>query len=557
MLSWQSMPSAASRAARGVRPARPPHRFEGMVIALALIAVVGLAVAEHGIFLAHAGALERDESNSAAYATMPSLGAIWSELRYDTVPLASTLLFRSWGGVGLGSDGGLRVLGFLIGIGILGAFWIHARLHDAPFPAFPLLLLGFHSYAVRFTDAVRPMGLGVLAILLFAAFLWRALRAPSVARALAAAAFAVLSVHSLYPDLALVAGLCFAGVVYGLARRSPACIVSSAAAGLIAALSLLIYLPALRASAAWSSLMRAPLNLKMLAFALDGTGRPGAALWIAAVLAGLVAWGVRARRPGTGTDPLARAADSHAAWFAGTALVACAASFLLLLRISQLGSKPWYYLPPLAITAACLDALVAPALRRAGPRLIAALALLVFSVWHFTEGRGLLELRQTNLDRVAATLEAEAGPRDLIVVVPWAWGVTFHRYYRGRVPWIAVPPIEDSRIHRFDLLRRRMEAGAAADTVLRAIAATLAAGGRVWLAGLLPEPTPGAMPPAPPPAPAPGIGWDQAFYATRWGLQVSTFLLLHAGDATRVPVSTPGPVSPAEDTPLVCFVGWR
>jgi hypothetical protein len=102
-----------------------------------------------------------------------------------------------------------------------------------------------------------------------------------------------------------------------------------------------------------------------------------------------------------------------------------------------------------------------------------------------------------------------------------------------------------------------MESGAAADTVLRAIAATLAAGGRVWLAGILPEPTPGEMPPAPPPAPAPGIGWDQSFYATRWGLQVSTFLLLHAGDATRVTVSTPGPVSPAEDTPLVCFVGWQ
>ena len=110
MLSWQSMPSAASRAARGVRPARPPHRFEGMVIALALIAVVGLAVAEHGIFLAHAGALERDESNSAAYATMPSLGAIWSELRYDTVPLASTLLFRSWGGVVENTPDGLPVI---------------------------------------------------------------------------------------------------------------------------------------------------------------------------------------------------------------------------------------------------------------------------------------------------------------------------------------------------------------------------------------------------------------------------------------------------------------
>ena len=83
--------------------------------AIAIILTL-IAVYFHFTFLTHAGALWRDEVNTAEFAGMPSLSSLYSSLQYDGFPLLSTLLVRGWMAAGWGSsDFGLRVFGFLVG----------------------------------------------------------------------------------------------------------------------------------------------------------------------------------------------------------------------------------------------------------------------------------------------------------------------------------------------------------------------------------------------------------------------------------------------------------
>ena len=61
------------------------------------------------------------------------------------------------------------------------------------------------------------------------------------------------------------------------------------------------------------------------------------------------------------------------------------------------------------------------------------------------------------MDLVASRLAESVKAGDLIVVSPWYYGVAFQRYYRGQAPWMTVPPIEDLKIHRYDLLKEKMK----------------------------------------------------------------------------------------------------
>ncbi|HEY6867273.1 MAG TPA: hypothetical protein VI792_08450, partial [Candidatus Eisenbacteria bacterium] len=427
-----------------------------------------------------------------------------------------------------------------------------------PYPAASLLLLALHPNAIRFTDAVRPTGLGLLALVLAAALLWRSLRRATTGSLVLATLGALLAVHTLYPNAFLIAGLCLAGVAVALRRRDRARAALSAGVGLVAALSLLVYLPALSAARDWLPLVRSVSDQSGIWLALASPRPWDAWLWVAAIVAGL-AVAIARQRPRADTAAGASAmpafgGDADAALFAGVALVAGALAFVGFIAAMQVAARPWYYLPLMALVALCLDALLGPLLRRDPARWIAALVLAGISALHLWEGSDVLRVRQTNLDVVADSLGAEAGPRDLALVNPWYGGITLHRYLRPGVRWVTVPPLEELSIHRFDLIKRCRESTGVMDSTLAQLAATLAGGGRVWLVGFLPPPPAGAAT-APPPAPA--LGWDVEAYATAWGAQVSALIAAHALGARGVAVEPGGAVSPAEDVSLRVIEGWH
>src|SRR2546427_131604 len=116
-------------------------------------------------------------------------------------------------------------------------------------------------------------------------------------------------------------------------------------------------------------------------------------------------------------------------------------------------------------------------------------------------------IRQTNVDLIAQYVHTAAQPGDLILVNPWYVGITFNRYYRGPVPWMTLPPMEDLTVHRYDLLKLRMTSAEPLAPLYGAIQGALESRHRVWLVGGL------LFPPAGPPGcrPAPS-----RFPRARW-----------------------------------------
>src|SRR5438552_17971143 len=127
------------------------------------LAASGLALLFHVVFMLHAGALWRDEVNTAQFATFPSLAELWASLKYDPFPLLSTLTLRLWTWVRWGeSDFGLRVFGLLVGAAGLAALWFSARVLGHSVPLISVALLGFTPPVVRYGDSIRPYGIGMV-----------------------------------------------------------------------------------------------------------------------------------------------------------------------------------------------------------------------------------------------------------------------------------------------------------------------------------------------------------------------------------------------------------
>jgi hypothetical protein len=80
------------------------------------------------------------------------------------------------------------------------------------------------------------------------------------------------------------------------------------------------------------------------------------------------------------------------------------------------------------------------------------------------------------MDLIADVLRERAAPRDLIIVHPWTFGVSFDRQYSGPTPWTTVPPLADHRFHRYDLFKAKMVLENPAQPVRDQIATTLRAG---------------------------------------------------------------------------------
>jgi hypothetical protein len=160
--------------------------------------------------------------------------------------------------------------------------------------------------------------------------------------------------------------------------------------------------------------------------------------------------------------------------------------------------------------------------------------------------------RQTNVDAIALHLEEQAGSGDLVVVNPWVFAISFARYYDGPAPLATIPPLEEHRIHRYDLVRQAMLAADPIAPLRAQVQQVLEAGGRVYVVGGLTAPPPGKAPPRLPPPPLPGTGWSSEPYEAAWSMEISALLRKHA---TRVSdVETPRALEYAY---LRVFEGWR
>lgn len=522
-------------------------RLEWLAAGFVSVAIVWL----HFHFWRNAGGLWRDEVNLVNLASSPSLAA----MTHDSFPVLMPLLVKIWTSLGV-SDAWLRLLGLCAGLAIPAAYWAVARATRRP-PLFSLVLFALNSLLICYGDSLRGYGIGSALIVFALAAMWSFLKNPTWRRGGIVALAATLSVQALYQNALLFFAICLGGFAVCARQKNFSAAQKIFCAGVVAAMSLLPYYASL------ATLPQAAVELRRgfspfitsLNFEM-ATGFPFAgftSVWkILAVLT--IAFALFSlRRP----PPPETSEQGLLPLFAGVTLAAVAALFIGFLWFAAVAVRPWYFLPPLALTAACFDFGISLSLL---PRLVrtAAFGILIGTVLiSLTYDQSDLRGHFTNVDRLAARVTAEAAPQDFVVVTPWFCGISFARYFHGPTAWETLPPLTDHRTHRYDLMLAQMQNTNALTPVLEKISATLRTGHRVWIVGLMDMPAPNAgEPQVLPPPPLPDSGWSDTAYTGSWAARTAFFLSRY-GESFQ-PVSTDDQqLYFQENLHLLMAQGWK
>jgi hypothetical protein len=220
-------------------------------------------------------------------------------------------------------------------------------------------------------------------------------------------------------------------------------------------------------------------------------------------------------------------------------------------------TQPWYYIAFAAFAATCIEMLLASIWTRDRSLLARAVwTIAIVSIGAYPAWRAL-HFRQTNVDVVAAQLEAQAGPNDLILINSWNYGISFRHYYHGPAKYETIPPIEDLRSHRVDLLKAQMMAPAPMAPVLQQMDETLRSGHTIWLIGGLNFLPQGQEPQVVSPGYDGPKGWVGGNFYAAWAEQAGFVVQNHALHLDRVRVPLAQPVSRYENLPLSAIRGWQ
>jgi hypothetical protein len=387
--------------------------------------------------------------------------------------------------------------------------------------------------------------------------IWMVVEEASPSRVVLAGLMAVLSVQSLYQNAILLLAFCLGGCAVSLRRGRWKQIHILLSIGLVSACSLVPYAGIMSQAQEWWIVLKRPVDApgvwQVLSQALDSP-LPGMRwVWAGLSLLG-IGFTVALHLPRYRSNATDRQKDL--ALFSAIAMVVGASGFYAFLRTASLPIHPWYYLPLMAPVALCLDVVTGAlgevfAIRSARVAFGVGMAISCFPFIF----KGALA-RQTNVDLIAASLK-EASSDDLVLLYPWYYGVSFSRYYKGAAPWTTLPPLEDYRIHRYDLFKKKIMETNPIEPVLERMAKTLKSGHRVWLVGTAPLPRPSRRPPDIPPAPRGPLGWNDYAYFQAWDMQVGYLLQTHALYGELLPPAFDGPVNEYEDLRVLSVQGWR
>ncbi len=525
---------------------------------------VGLLLSAMVIFLlavraSHAGALWRDECAVVQLAGMQSVSAVLRNFQHEAFPPLFPLIVRTYAIVFGSSDAVLRIFGFCVGCLLISAFWINSRLFRTDVPLVGLALMSLNTTFFVWGTTMRGYGLGSALIVLMFGCVGSLLLASSPQRNVIAMLVCLLGVQVLLYNSVLLIALSVSAVVISLFQRrfKHALVIVVICASAI--VPLLPYVPAYLRARDWNIVVRgAPTSYSLWKHFEVALGNPGysiPSLWYAIVvgLLGLFIFRIyKARDAKYGQQ-------QQLIWFAISVCVFSVTGCYLFLRVLSYTTNVWYYLAFICAGAAALDLIASSLCTVDWLRLFrlglgsAALIAAPFADWS-----AIIE-RQTNVDLAAQAVATRAAANDLIVVVPWPFGISFQRYYRGPAPWVTIPNISDHRVHRYDLIKAKMISAHPIDDLTEALRTTLTGGNRVWFVGglNLPRPEEGAMVLLP--APASRFKWDNRAYTDSWSQQLSVLVVVHANKVDSVPLPQPGSsrMSELEQTSLTVVEGWH
>jgi hypothetical protein len=328
--------------------------------------------------------------------------------------------------------------------------------------------------------------------------------------------------------------------------------------GLVAGASLAPYVPSIIESQSWWLLEKMDFDFariwRMMTIAGGSLVVWPFGAWLGliplALGAGLAALRQQAKSAGIGREDLPL--------YGASALVAGIASFLVFIRISELPTQPWYFLPLLVFVASAMDAALANWCRRfrVSSRLFVAFMVGLLFIPTLQSAC----FRQTNIDLIAAELQDHAEPGDFIVICPWHCGITFERYYKGRTPWTTLPALGDHRFHRYDLVKEKMREISPVKPVLERAGQTLASGHTLWLIMQALDATPPQTePPDLPSAPFPNVprAWWEGYYTHEWKQQLEYLVASRAGQVENFLIKPGIKVNRYEKLSLLRASGWH
>jgi len=409
-------------------------------------ALAAIGVALHAVFFRGAGAFWRDEVISIRVAAAPSFASIWRALRFESFLLLWTYVLRAWTSIAGLTPTAIRSFGFLIGVLTLVAAWLAVRLLGGRNAAVALAILATNAAAIRYGDSIRGYGVGMIAGVLAFALIGRGERVRGWRAFAIALAATIASVHVTYPNAVLVFACCVAAAIVQRSWKP-------LAIGFIAALTLVPYVPMI--------LARANDALR------DSAVTPG--LWTSRFV---IAVGV----------PAAIAVAASVAWKRELNYPTLTIAILLPLHFVYMRAvgyfpQPWYFTLPIIVLAVAADVNLT---LRPMPRALIAAAVAALTI---PLAAGSVAMRQTNVDEVAALLNAKARRGDLIVVYPWYVDASFSMYYSGAAEWQSLPPIADHSVQRFDLVARAIMTPGAEQPLVARAATVLHDGHTLWLVG--------------------------------------------------------------------------
>jgi hypothetical protein len=527
--------------------ARRAQRIE-LIVAAALTCIL---LGAHLVHLFYAGPLWRDEIASLNFATKPSWSEFWAAFSLDIFPGLFFVMLRGWHALVGDDDFKLRILGCIIGMAIVVAFWINARLTRRKTPVLTLLLFGFCPTLLIWGDTLRAYGLGVLGITLCFGLFWRVIERPGVWEIVLATIVALLSVQSIYTNALLVFACGMAAVAVAVRRRQWGRAGMVLVIGGVAALSLLPYLGFLRGSSGWASLYRVgfsiPASLEMLSAALLGPANLLLWIWGLLVVAGLFSALFLQPRFAECRDP------------AFYALISAVLAFVVTMtyfRIVGWGTNIWYYLPMLAVLSASLDLLCDFRCHsRLRPLARAALAVVVLA-FTFPALHEAVSTRMSNLDLIAGVIVKRAQSGDLVIIYPYVDGVTFQRYYHGEIEWKTIPMLTRLPLREANDLLDELRRPDAIQPLLEKIKHTLQAGHQVWLAS-----TWRWEPPSEPPGPIEPLRTEDTrplgYYLRGWGRSCQYVLQAHSQNLFVIRIPVEQPIARYERSDLYLFSGWH
>ncbi len=459
-------------------------------------------------------------------------------------------------------------------------------------PLFSLSLAALNFTVITFGDSMRAYGLATVCILLTLGLVWRFVEMPGRRRGMPAGIAAVLSVQTLYQNAFLVLAICVAGIALCVSRRQYRPAMAVLSIGCVAALSLTPYIKPLLDAQSWWVVSKTGDGFHVFVDRMIQITGGFSSIWfyyvwfVSVIIAALLGVG-NFFKSGENNEPERRAklhqnpsvADAGSrkfeedqceimsairvlkesrdvSFFAGVALTAGFAGYGLFFNLAGLPVQPWYCIPLLGLLAVCCDVIL-PRMHqtmRLGVLIAAAVSFLL--AWPTT--LSMAHQRRTNGDQVAVTLTQNINPDDFVIIHPWYYGLTFARYYHGSTVWKTLPPLEDYRFHRYDLIKLKLQMTNAIQPVMEKAEATLRSGHRVWIVGEVPMSKSIAPPPADlPPAPNGPAGWLDVPYTRVWGLKLGHDLVSHATNVSRIVDPSTNDLEPWESIGLTVVSGWN